>query len=422
VAVPGTEAAIRLGTTSDVNAVADFARVVIPATYESLVGGAHAEEMLRECWGAALRDSLTRGLVFVTEANDRIVGLAERGTHGGEPVVWKLYVDAEHRGEGIGSRLLQLTAAEVPARSARLLIEHIAANVDAGAYCERRGFAVIGREPHSDPRLETVWRARPLDDDEYGQMAEFHEVLMETSWARVVPHLVAEFGHLAANAVIADIGAGSGIGTVELARVTDAAIEALEPGRTMRSMLVARLAAGELLDRVTVHARRVPQGLDDLPTSLAGVVASHMLGHLSPDERRVLLEWVARCVAPGGSAVFTVAADRTSDPAASPEAVEERRVGRHVYRATHRGAEPDTYETTFEVLCDGEVVRSLVARGCWRTVRTAEIRPLFEAAGFEVVEPEPGIAVVRVPGAPAHASDSVPAHGTVSASKARPTS
>lgn len=50
------------------------------------------------------------------------------------------------------------------------------------------------------------------------------------------------FGDLGAAAVIADVGAGSGVGTQVVADETSARIVALEPNATMRAMLTSRVA------------------------------------------------------------------------------------------------------------------------------------------------------------------------------------
>ncbi|MDJ0497657.1 MAG: hypothetical protein QNJ89_07495, partial [Acidimicrobiia bacterium] len=102
-------------------------------------------------------------------------------------------------------------------------------------------------------------------DASYDTMAEFHEVHAPEAWDRLRDPVSDIFGDIGPEGVIVDIGAGSGLGSVLLAEVSDAEIIALEPNTTMRSMMVARLDATGVLERVTVLPGAVPEGLDGLP-------------------------------------------------------------------------------------------------------------------------------------------------------------
>lgn len=388
---------VRPATAADLPAIATLARRVLPDTYEPLVGSSYVSSLMADWWGPTLAAAVADDLVHVAIADGGVVGMVELGTFAGEPAVWKLYVERAYRHRGIGHALLAAVRATLHPAVDRLLIEHIAANVDAARFYEREGFVEVRREPADDDRLTTVWRARPISaHDEYGAMAEFHEVLMDPAWARLRPHLATAFGTLGPADVVADLGAGSGVGTLALARATRAEIVVVEPNRTMRSMLLARVAAADELGRVTVHADALPAGLTALPHRLDGVVATHMLGHLPPAAWRHVLTWIGDHLAPGASAVLTVSRDRSEDEDDGGDTVEEAVVGRHRYRATHRKSDrPDSYDTLFEVLTeDGAVVQSLVATGHWQTVTTADVRAAL-ATGIAVDELEPGIIVIR---------------------------
>ncbi|MEL6891771.1 MAG: hypothetical protein AAFP84_09255 [Actinomycetota bacterium] len=158
-------------------------------------------------------------------------------------------------------------------------------------------------------------------------------------------------------------------------------------------MMLVRLAATDFADRVTVIPTPAPHGLDAVGQRVDGVVAAHMLGHLDLNARRAFIEWIAARLPDDGVALLTV----SGDAAPSPDivAVEEAQVGRHIYRATHHSPDAHTYESLFEV-CDGDaVLRSRVVTGTWHRVTADEIRSSAEPHGLRVVEPRPGVVLLR---------------------------
>ncbi len=383
---------VRTATSDDISDIERFAHRAVHDAYDQLIDATYATALLEEWSPDTLAGAIGAGLVCVAEKEHQVVGLVEVGVVDGDPVVRKLEVDPDLRSCRIDSWLLD--AAEVVALEhggVRLLAGHIAAIEDAARFYERAGFAVIGTDAAKDRRLDTVWRARPLfADGEYRTFAEFHEVQKATDWKPLVPALHDAFGTLSRDATVVDVGAGSGLGVVALADATPAEIIALEPDMTMRSMLLARIDGAQILDRVTVHAGAVPDGLALLPDSVDGVLAGHMLGHLNSEERQSLLDWTVEHLRPGGSALFTVSA--AANPAAGEP--DERRVGRHRYRITHRAPAPDAYESFAEVIDGSETIRTRLSRGVWRRVTADDVRAGIGDRG-QFVEPAPGIVLWR---------------------------
>ncbi len=216
---------------------------------------------------------------------------------------------------------------------------------------------------------------------------------MPAAWDRLRDVVRDTFGDIEPDGVMVDIGAGSGLGSAILAEVTDAEIIALEPNATMRAMMVARLDTIGVLERVTVLPESVPNGLDGLPERVDGVIAAHMLGHLTQEERTRLLEWIATSLAPGRSALLTVSAEVPQQ--GHEPVVDERTVGRFVYRVTHHMPGPGRYEGLFEVIDQQQrVVRSLHDAISWETVSAADIRISLAGHPVEVTERQPGVVLV----------------------------
>ncbi|MFW6774340.1 N-acetyltransferase family protein [Nocardioides sp. CPCC 205120] len=157
------EPAVRRAVAADVPAVCAFGATHVPPHYAPLIGAEAAAAQVRDWWGEdAIATAVADGLVVVAEEDGQVVGVAQRGRWGTDHVVWKLYVAPEHRGTGLGPRLLDALLSDLPADAERVLVEHFAGNARAGAFYEREGFTVdrVEPSPGGDPARAVVWRSR----------------------------------------------------------------------------------------------------------------------------------------------------------------------------------------------------------------------------------------------------------------------
>ncbi|MYW95716.1 GNAT family N-acetyltransferase [Amycolatopsis rubida] len=153
---------LRPAEPGDVGAICRFGEKHIPPHYTPLIGDAAAHRQVRRWWNEShIGAAVMEGRVVVADNDGHIVAVGQRGA---DHVVYKLYLHPEHRGRGLGRRLLDALASQLPASVDKLRIEHFAANERAGAFYEREGFAVerIEPDPSGDPALAVVWRARPI--------------------------------------------------------------------------------------------------------------------------------------------------------------------------------------------------------------------------------------------------------------------
>ena len=161
----GTTPIVRDAEPGDVRGICRFGAVHVRPHYAPLIGAEGADQQVRRWWNEThVGAAVSEGSVVVAEAGGRLVGVGQRGRRGGDHVVYKLYVDPEHRGCGLGPRLLDALTRQLPPAADRLYIEHFVANERAGAFYEREGFAVerIEPGPSDDPAAGVVWRARDL--------------------------------------------------------------------------------------------------------------------------------------------------------------------------------------------------------------------------------------------------------------------
>lgn len=154
----GTSEFVRPATRQDIPAIRRFGEEHIPPLYTPLIGAEAAAEQLRYWTETQITRAVTRDLMVVAEAGDRLVGVGQRGRRipgeDSDHVIYKLYLDPGVRGRGIGPRLIAALIARMD--TDRVHIEHFVQNERAGKFYEREGFQV--------ERIEEgiVWRSRPV--------------------------------------------------------------------------------------------------------------------------------------------------------------------------------------------------------------------------------------------------------------------
>ncbi|GAB2738803.1 GNAT family N-acetyltransferase [Nocardioides pakistanensis] len=156
---------VRKAGSGDVAAICRFGARYVRPHYTPLIGAEAADSQVRWWWNPThIGGAVADGLVVIAEVHGELVGVGQRGLSGADHVIYKLYVHPDHRGLGLGPRLLDALARQLPADADRLHLEHFAGNERAGAFYEREGFTVDRVEPSAtgDPRLAVVWRSREL--------------------------------------------------------------------------------------------------------------------------------------------------------------------------------------------------------------------------------------------------------------------
>ncbi len=152
---------LRAAQPADAEGIVSLGRVVVPHTYGP-IDPLLAERQLEQWWSPeAVADSLDRLPHWVCADGDRIVAVANLGEDQGRPVVWKLYVNPEQHGAGLGSALLREVEAHVEGPT--LWLEYVGGNTAAAAFYERRGFVEDSRTPFADfPDIDWVWMRKTL--------------------------------------------------------------------------------------------------------------------------------------------------------------------------------------------------------------------------------------------------------------------
>ncbi|GHH17159.1 class I SAM-dependent methyltransferase [Streptomyces lanatus] len=249
------------------------------------------------------------------------------------------------------------------------------------------------------PQDVTVDPPGPESRDAYEVSAEFYDILQaDQDRARV--HRFYGRDVRAARRGVLDVGAGTGRVTLMSLAESRAPVHAVEPARSMRSLLMTRLAAlpVDMRTRVTVH----PHGLDEAALrAVADVAICHnTIGCLPPASRRALWSAVARALVPGGVLLVHLPPDRLPR-AESTHVLPAQKVGEHVYGGRMvMSADADRIRTRFDYWVRGAkgVLREYTETFWMWPASRAEVAGELAGSGF-VPLPEradPAVLAVRL--------------------------
>jgi cyclopropane fatty-acyl-phospholipid synthase-like methyltransferase len=198
---------------------------------------------------------------------------------------------------------------------------------------------------------------------------------------------------------VVDVGAGTGLATVVLAKsCPDSEVIAVEPAAGLRAGLLARVVDDpDLTRRVTVLPSDWAGAADSLNTDVARLTAINMIGHLPPDDRRKLWDFLAERLLPQGIAVIGL------HPLTEAQAVPEQdfggvQVGRLRYTgngsAVPSGPGQVTWDLRWQVLDGAKVITEYRTVARWWPVSPDMLEREAVAAGLRMgdnQEPELGL-------------------------------
>lgn len=167
---------------------------------------------------------------------------------------------------------------------------------------------------------------------------------------------------------VLDIGAGTGLSTVLIARALPGAeIVAVEPDPAMRAALMARVWSSPVLrQRVTILPSRLAAA--SLPPRIAAAVGSACLVHFDPRERERLWALLAERLAPAGPALFDLQCPIAQDR--SETSMGTAQVGRMRYEGWVSCARVDDDRVRFRMryvsrLGDEKIEEDVTEHVCW---------------------------------------------------------
>ncbi|MFJ8630354.1 class I SAM-dependent methyltransferase [Streptomyces sp. NPDC093568] len=239
----------------------------------------------------------------------------------------------------------------------------------------------------------------PEPRDAYEVSAEFYDILQADRDRARVRRFYGRSVRGARRGVL-DVGAGTGRVTLMSLAESRVPVHAVEPARSMRSLLMTRLAAlpADQRARVTVH----PDGLDEAGLrAVADVAICHnTIGCLPPVSRAALWPAVARAVVPGGMLLVHLPPDRLPAEEAT-HVLPAQKVGQHVYGGRMvMSADADRIRTRFDYWVRGArgVLREYTETFWMWPASRAEVTGELAGSGFVPLPEgdEPAVLTVRL--------------------------
>ena len=229
----------------------------------------------------------------------------------------------------------------------------------------------------------------------YEVTAEFYDLLQATEYLRKADTLLDRWLGRPRVGVL-DAGAGTGLATGLLAERCTVTVHAVEPTRSMRAVLLSRVAGRpELLSRVCVHA--LPIQRVGLERAADFALCLNTMATLDRDERNAALTALARALTRGGRLVV----ERPPDaPAPARADLPARHLDGDVYsgEVTCTPKRPGVVEWRFRyrVTRDDSVIREEVETFDGHLASADEFAVELADAGFGLTDTdEHGVVVAR---------------------------
>lgn len=159
-----TGVSVRTATPGDLEAVLLVGHRTWWATYLPLTGSDYVEAGLAKWWTPQeLLPQIEAGRVLLAEQDGVVVGMASAGPYEGDLVLFKLYVQPEAQGHGVGTALLDRVLAEARRGGHQIIrLPYLDGNDSARGFYAARGFRETHRERTGEGLPDSVWVVRDV--------------------------------------------------------------------------------------------------------------------------------------------------------------------------------------------------------------------------------------------------------------------
>jgi len=155
----------RAANQADIASIRTFGERVVVQTYLSLTSAHYVADLLDRWWSEEYFQRVIASphhlLILMEDEQGNVIGFSEAQVEDSRCIVWKLYVDADWRGKGIGSRLLYELEQRLPPHIETMMTKFLSKNSAAGLFYRKRGFMFdhLEKDPHHSGWSYTWLRA-----------------------------------------------------------------------------------------------------------------------------------------------------------------------------------------------------------------------------------------------------------------------
>jgi molybdenum cofactor biosynthesis protein B len=171
---------VRSATQEDIQAIVNFGQIVLLETYLHWTSQDYVQSMLQRWWNETYFEGVIGSgnvvLLIVENKDDNpLIGLAEVQISQEEATLWKLYLHANWRGKGIGSRLIEQIKEILIPTVKDLRTVYLSLNKMAGQFFLKRGFRFEHLdEDQRDSRFSYTWLSMRLNNASKEEIVSQH--------------------------------------------------------------------------------------------------------------------------------------------------------------------------------------------------------------------------------------------------------
>ncbi len=172
---------IREATDDDVETIRSIAQRSLESTYTDFLDQETVDDAIEQWYGDAFGDDLAdkHSLILLLERDGEVVGFSQSDLvgqrHGTGRILW-LHIDPDHRGGGIGVRLLVRTREQLLEKGADDIQAFVLADNEGGnEFYAQNGFEQAGQrevEIGEETFTESVYAEGAIDDEGWGTVDE----------------------------------------------------------------------------------------------------------------------------------------------------------------------------------------------------------------------------------------------------------
>lgn len=132
---------IRHAEPEDAEEIHDVALKSWKDTYSHILSENTIEEVIEDWYSVEdLRNQTEHPIFYLAVKEDKIVGFVHATVEDGKATLHRIYLDPEHQGQGIGSKLYEKVENDIKKKADKIELEVFAENDKGNSFYQKQGF------------------------------------------------------------------------------------------------------------------------------------------------------------------------------------------------------------------------------------------------------------------------------------------